>query len=127
MTDFRGLDDPEQDTGPFLYAIHSIKGIFLAPTFTRLRHRYNGIRESSKVNLHADQMYMVIGKLYKLWRMFKQDYQNLLLWTHDGVVFANLEDENGEQVTLIGYDELFARVRNLKSRVEVLEDNKDGV
>lgn len=115
------LFDPEVDQGPFLYKNHSLVGVFVPPHNTRVRHRYRGMRESDKINLHGDQTYMMIGRLYQTWRDWKRDYRSLLDWLKDGVDFASLENEDSELVSLEGTDALFSRVQALQDRVKVLE------
>lgn len=116
-----GLGDFTLDNKPILYDDNQIEDVFIPPQFTRVRHRYNGVRESYKVNIHADQMYMSIGKLYNFWNQFKTDFQVIVDNIENGVELPDVKDANGK-VNVIGLQDISSRIKDLKYKVSVLEN-----
>lgn len=108
-----------------LYDEVSISSTMIAPQFTRIRHRYNGVRESRKINIHADYMYMMIGRLYTLWNNFKGDLQGTVKRLESGGDLSSVKDSQGNDVTISGLENHFNRVRDLRDRVSVLEHWND--
>lgn len=108
-----------------LYSEVSTSSTMIAPQFTRIRHRYNGVRESRKVNIHADYMYMMIGRIYTLWNDFKSDLQNIVDKLESGGDLSSVKDSQDNDVTIKGLETHFNRIRDLRDRVSVLEYMND--
>lgn len=104
---------------PVFYADINKRNFFSAPQFNRMRHRYRGPRESSKINLEVDQISFSLHKLYETYNAIFGDfrtYANLLLEGGDTEV-----DSLSGDLVLDGLEELTARVVALDKRVKALE------
>lgn len=102
---------------------------FSAPQFTKFRHRFQGPRESQKINLEIDQLYYSIRKLYDKQEEFQYKFvekADLLL----GGYPADLDYPGSNtfpsaelfpDLDLSGIEEFAERLDKLQRRVQALE------
>lgn len=106
---------------PTFYFDTDIRAQFSAPQFTRLRHRYRGVRESWKVNLEIDQLLFSITDLYRRYNILHDNFvlaKELLI---EGGAVTGVTDYDDDPMVLDGLDSLIQQVAALKARVKRLE------
>lgn len=100
---------------------------FYQPNLVRWRHRFNGPRESQKLNQEMNQTYYDLNRLETLKDDLLDTWEGYLdLLIDGGDVDADLvwdpdATPSSEEITLLGLDEMAARVAVLKDQIERLE------
>jgi len=105
---------------PTLYHEYNRREQFLAPQYTRSRHRYRGPRESYKVNLEIDQFAFSVHRLHETYEDFRGEFVTKAFLLLEGGE-SGFNDADDQQVLLPGYEELVARLQRIQNRVRALE------
>lgn len=124
---------------PVFYFDYDRREHFSAPQFTRMRHRYRGVRESHKVNLEIDQIGFSLHKLYEGDHQFRSEFADkATLLMQGGPIPVKIGGSyaypgqdvyptqevfplSGDDVLLLGLEGLATKIARLQSRLKSLE------
>lgn len=104
------------------------KSLVYQPSYTRVRHRYRGHRESHKVNLEMSQMYAELARidvdLSNVEDAFESDVDNILTGVSYSDIFFTDQDATptNEAVSITGLEQFMGKLQALEQRIAKLEN-----
>ncbi len=121
------LGDSANFEGVFYTRIDK-KALVYQPSYTRIRHRYRGYRESHKVNLEMSQMYAELSQIDIDLSIVENDFENVVDNILEGVTYSDIyfTDQDATPtnglVSLTGFDEFLGKLQSLEQRILRLEN-----
>lgn len=104
------------------------KSLVYQPSYTRVRHRYRGHRESHKVNLEMSQMYAELARididLSSVEDNFENHIENILTGINYSDIYFTDQDATptNEAVAITGLNDFMGKLQALEQRIARLED-----
>lgn len=97
------------------------------PQFTRSNHRFQGSRESYKINLEIQQILYSLSKLDETYSVLSDDLKEVNQVLFEGGEIPAVADHNGDPLTTPGIEGMIGRLKTLQHRVSNLSETAEAL